>query len=730
MTSPFNVGTPNKFISLSSAAPEPLRGHDGDLKFLSIFALFRRRWKLVFTVAFITILIALPLILGKEVTYSGQARVLYIQSKTFDLAQPRQDIISDKEELEVETQIQRLWSRDMALAVIERFNLDEREEFNPAPEEAGPLGALEDAVRGFLLSQFSSDELEEEDAAADDTNTILLNYYGALSISRQEDIDVVTISFRSEDPELAAAIPNAIAEIDQTRSDERWQAEVKGATEWLDSQIAAAKDQLESTRALLAEMRYRSQLTLENATIDNRDRIRAIQEELDQIARERFDLREPLNAISATNGSPETMVLADEPPTVSNLRKDLQKKQQELDGLLSTFGERYDGIASRRASIEALRSELSGELARYGKSLEARDADLDARARDLEREFSELRTMLETQRLAVPDLGLLIKTSVDQAEAVSKLELHRETLVAQSHISPMRIDILSPATVPMAPSGKSRKSLLLGAAFAGLLLGLTAAAIREMRDHTVRSHEELSYLDQFVPVGFLPKLRRQEKKNLPETIRSRARSPVTEWLSDTVFMIECADDGTFPSSLLVVGTEEAGNRVSEWLAMELIATGRQVLLVDVVAGHHGHGAGRQANADGGQLSRQILHNPETGLARLVLDENFFRDAQTRQSFDDLLFHAHAEGYVTLVDGPSLHDGVAIRIAQHVARTLLVMRWGRTQRPEAELLAGLLGKARIKKVFSLITDVNFRRHRLYGFTDRISLAARGRQKVVR
>ena len=713
MTVPLSVQLQQPATPLTGAAPPPHRLNEQDLGWRTAINLLRRRVRLILLVTLATALLALPLILSVEKTYYGQARLLFAPDKTIDLSgEPAQSATT----LDLPTEIERLVSRDSALAVIDRFKLAEREEFNPDLQPDGPVTRLVDGLRSLFGGATSA----EGDALAEDTmDRVVESFLGSLGVSRQGTTDVVTVGFTSRDPELAAAVPNAIAEIHRTRSTERWQAEIAETLAWLDSRIAADKEQLARSRATLAELRGSTGVASEAASDTTSARLDQLGAQRADIDRERLELRQVLDSIALSEQNPELPAL-NEPDTITAVRRELQGEQRALDALSSTFGDRYEGVTSRKAHLEALRTELATELAGFRHAIEARDAALVQRATDLDAQSSALGADLEKQRLALPEVARLAKVVLDQTEALSLLEYRRQNLVAESQIPRLQLDILSPATVPLGPDGPSRKALLLAAILGGLFLGLTVAGIAELRDGGIRGHEQLGHLGQFLPVGLLPALPDKDRRTLADTIRSRQDTPFAEALRDAVFMIECANGGEFPSSLLVTGSIDTETPVAEWLAAELIASGRKVLLIEAGADADEDPSPPRVGDNEMPLARRIQRDRSGGFSRLALGKDLPRDARGQAAFRELLLRVSSDDTVTIIDGPSLDHGAALRIGQLAQRSLLVLQWGRTSRATAELFAGLLAKVQVVKALTLIVNVDVRRHRRYGFGDRISL----------
>lgn len=698
MTVPLNLTSPKVPLKLSAAAPDPQELTENDFAWLSITGLLKRRLPLILVVMIATALAALPLILTVRTSYSAQARVLLSPSQTVTLTR---DTAERASALDVDTEIERLWSRDMAQAVIDRLGLAQLEEFNARLNPPG-----------LLARWFAKDDPGGPAAAARTEALVRAAFQDALGISRQGTTPVVTLSFKSRDPALAAAVPNTLAEIYAARGETRWSEDVAQAAEWLDRRITADRTRLQATQAALAALRDKAGPVTDEPSA----RLALREGQRSDLARERLDLEDRLAQIAAAEQNPDTRILSDN-TAIEALQGELQNGLREVEAITSTYGEKYDGVASRRARIDSIRSQLSAALGAYRQTIAARVETLAQRDAALETEIAALRRVLDEQHRTEPEIDRLSKVAQDQGAALSLLEYRRQVLAAQGQIAPVHLEVLSPAIVPVHPDGLGRKILLLGSLAAGMMFGLTLAGIAELRDNGVRSHEQLVHLPQLIPAGLLPSVRprtRWFRKGPPPADEADR----TEALRDAIFMIECAAGGVFPSSLLVTGTAEDETAVAQALAQALGASGRRVLLVRSEAAP----APRPPPDPPAPLLRRVVKDAHGGLSWLTIGADLAGSATGREALQELLRQAEAEGLVTILAGPPLHRGDALRLGQLVQGTLLVLHWGRTPRRLVELYAGLLAKARITRTFCLIVEADPVLHRQYGFTDRMSLPA--------
>jgi succinoglycan biosynthesis transport protein ExoP len=185
----------------------------------------RKFWILVPTI--VAFLASLAIVNRLPTRYSGEARVLLENRETVysrPTADTRQDPTIDPEA--VASQVQIVMSKDLALKVIRDMELTKHAEFAP---NANDLSLVK--IVGMLIGLMNdprSIPLEER---------VLQTYYKSLLVFPQGKSRVISIEFQSEDPQLAAAVANKIAEEYLSREELAKRDTSKVTSEWLDKAI-------------------------------------------------------------------------------------------------------------------------------------------------------------------------------------------------------------------------------------------------------------------------------------------------------------------------------------------------------------------------------------------------------------------------------------------------------------------------------------------------------------
>ena len=191
--------------AFGNAAPQPEGG--GGIGQLVDFALgfLRRQYALVLFVTLLALATSVLYLRITPPTYTGRVNVLFGAPKTQFFQQ--QSIMADTpiDLTQLETQLQILRSKAIAVSVINKLRLEEDSDFK-APDRR--FGKFLKRARSWFGAQTSEPEVRTAEGPSDD---IIGAFEDRLSANRVGFSNVIEISYNSSDPERAAQIANAIA---------------------------------------------------------------------------------------------------------------------------------------------------------------------------------------------------------------------------------------------------------------------------------------------------------------------------------------------------------------------------------------------------------------------------------------------------------------------------------------------------------------------------------------
>ena len=195
-------------------------------------------------------------------TYRSEARLLIeTREPTFtsnDRTASREQPVFD--ELGIASQVQVLKSADLIKQVARNMNLHEIEEFDPTAQPS----AVSDIMVLLGLRSNPLDLAPEE--------RVLDEFLKKLVVYQVEKSRVIAIEFTSEDPKLAAAIPNEMAKVYLSLQSGAKLDTNSEASRWLEPEITNLREKVREAEEKVAAYRSSSDLlpTGENGTFSRR----------------------------------------------------------------------------------------------------------------------------------------------------------------------------------------------------------------------------------------------------------------------------------------------------------------------------------------------------------------------------------------------------------------------------------------------------------------------------
>jgi polysaccharide chain length determinant protein (PEP-CTERM system associated) len=339
--------------------------------------------------------------------------------------------------------------------------------------------------------------------------------------------DGFTIQFYHRDPLKAQEVTDRLARlfIDETVKSRAQQ--VEGAVDFLVTQVASARAELESKDAALRRYKEERMGKLPEQLETNLATMQMLQREMQTVEESLLFAREKQEALARGVGRPS--VAARPGSLAQSGTAELGELNQELARLRTRYKDAHPDVESVRARIarlearlaEARRSEapagdgaaadpaiLVGREQLEGAKLEVRK--LEERQRDLQGRIEAIRANVEETPRTEQELATLTrdykKLDENYTALLSKqLEAQMSGRLEQRWKGE-RFRMLDPASLPEKPVFP-KPTLFLGlGAVLGLFVGLGAALVSEYLDPTVKDSEVLQAVQGYPVLASIPHL--------------------------------------------------------------------------------------------------------------------------------------------------------------------------------------------------------------------------------
>lgn len=542
----------------------------------------------------------------------------------------------------------------------------------------------------------------------------------------EDKSDVVQISFNSTDPELAAAVPNRVISIYLDERKENVSGRLDAAEEWIRQRITEQQARADISRD--AARNYQESMDVVSKEDAQEERIKSFLELTGREGKIEESRVEVGAVISALEAADNTSVAAQNivvPDSIAIKQRDLRGQEQDLARLLETYDGNAEAVVELRGEIEESRADLELATKQYLQTMRAKLVALDHEAEAVQSRLVVANEKRIRDALVQTELLRLQKIAEKEQTALDKLENQRRDLAAKAMLPGAELEVLTPATVPLASQGRGRLSYLVGALLAAISAAVTAAFVVEMWDRTVRSFDQIAGMARSIPAGLIPRLARRENS---KTMFSHMPVPMfDEAIRTVVLSLKQSNGGKLPNSIVVTSAHSGDGKslVARSLAMELAAAAIPVLLVDgdLRRGkldtffRSGVMYGLNEFLNGQADFRDIVYHHPSGIDFIPSGKFSLQRRVRPNGLAEIIETAVAAGQIVIFDSaPVLASTDTVHLTALAERTLAIVRWGKTSRRAVEFSLQQMKSSRNSEIVVAINNVNPEKHALYNFSD--------------
>jgi polysaccharide biosynthesis transport protein len=276
----------------------------------------------------------------------------------------------------VSSQIELIKSRDTLLRVIDDLDLRSVPEFNGAGAGPSPLAVI-------------SRMLGRKPAPANVDDTVFNNLLDRLTVIQERDSRIISVLVRSTDPDLAAAIANAIAQAHVARRAGLSLSDTAEASGWLGAEIAKLRVAVTEAETKVANFK------IDNDLFVGTNNTSLLDQQLSTIANQITETQERKSAALSRAALIRGLVERGQPvegvadvrdsATIQQLSQEKARLQGERAQKSATLLPNHPSIQALTAQINELDTQMNLEGRRVADALEAEaeiEGNLEASLRD------------------------------------------------------------------------------------------------------------------------------------------------------------------------------------------------------------------------------------------------------------------------------------------------------------------------------------------------------------
>jgi polysaccharide biosynthesis transport protein len=449
-------------------------------------ATLRKRYRLATIFAasvFVTVAIVT---LGMKPVYESSATIEIDPPGTQAFSLDARGAASDTAEY-LETQAKSLLSTQLALNLIRKLHLDQNPDFVRASKR-----------------RLRPDSPQLDDGGAQLTpseKVALKTFTQGLKVRRDTSSRLITVSFASHNPKIAAEIANSLVkEFIENTHKTQYEA-IMESSAWLSRQLDDIRGKMEQANQELTDFQKMTGIAdvdaNRNASTTVAERMSELERQLAQARADRIQLQAFLER---AHGSPSSLPQIRENPVIQQLSQKLAEARVELAQAQVIYGNNHPTLKKIQSQVNQLQEELHrhqrGTLAELRKSYAAsrsRERLLQEEAKSTTNELKELAHYLALKKQAQTDTDLYNSLYGRIKEA---------GIAASSNSNNIRVvDLARILDHPTRPKVLLNLALgLLGGVFGGVVV----AFIREAFDDKIYTPEDIRSVTGISAISVLP----------------------------------------------------------------------------------------------------------------------------------------------------------------------------------------------------------------------------------
>src|SRR6185312_4063517 len=618
---------------------------------------------------------------------------------------------------------------DLGLLANPDFNpaLDTRKHFKDYVAEILPSSAVNLLLPPGDQSGLSPDEREQRTM----TEAVRRLQANLGVYNDQGRSYTLRISYTSPDPKLAARIVNSIAQQYLTSQLEAKYQKTEEVNRWLQDKLAQLKQRVESSDdAVQAYRRDHNLLTTPTGSSVASQQLNDLNTQLAvaqaDAAQKRGALRQFQSTVKEGIDRAEKLPAVILSQTITALKVQESDAERRLAELQTQFGDKYPAVIRTRQERAAIQARIAAEIQKIVGTMANEAQAADYRVEQLRIDLTKLAANLQRNNQAEVKLQELQREAqANRFLYENMLNRFKETSESQDIQQP-DARVIAKAEVPIHPSFPNRPLFIFMAVLASACLGLALALLGERLDNCFRTGAQIEEYTGVPGIGLVPAISGSARNELirhpsspfsesMRTIRSAIRSAGAERQPRIVLVTSAAPEEGKSITAFSLARASAQAGVStllvdcDWRRPSLhtiMGTRNDLSLLEVFHGKANVEDIIQSDGATGMSfipGRHGVHNPNDVLSSQHM-ENFLKDALDRYEL------------IVLDSPPVMAASDAVVLSRLVDAPLFVVRWGVTPRQVVINATRTLQKAQAKFAGAVVTRVNVKKHRRYGFGD--------------
>ena len=372
----------------------------------------------------------------------------------------------------INTHIKSLQSPTLASEIVAKLKLKDKVEFNT---ELGDVDAMGKALRTIGLGGARPGQSEQD--------RVLEAYFKNLDVYSAKESRFIGLRFTSTDPQLAADIPNALAEAYREQLAGRKVEETKDVQDALLPKIEQLTKEVAAAEVAVEQFRGKSDsfnTGLQKQTL-NEQQLGELTNELSkaQAARSESEARARSAVEMAKGGAGEVLLDVQRSPLIQNLVQQRVRAERQIAEVSATLLPGHPRMQQLNADLAGLKKQIASEVAKIVDGM-GKEAKVNAeREAAIKKRLAELKVTVVNAGPDEAKLKMFVADAKSKRDELERLQAQYNVnkTRAESKAVPVEAKVLSPAYPSSVAVFPKKGAMTAVAALAAFVLGLAVTVL-------------------------------------------------------------------------------------------------------------------------------------------------------------------------------------------------------------------------------------------------------------
>lgn len=376
---------------------------------------------------------------------------------------------------------------------------------------------------GAIKLELNADSLNVDVPLTPEEQSVLAVFMSRLTITPLRKTKLVSISFESPDPVLAANVANAVGEeYINSYLDAKIELTTR-ASLWLNQRLTELKKTLDDSENRLIAFKQDNGLVDVGGSVGrlNEQELLLVTAELAQARSELSSKQSLLREVQSLRGNVDllgSLPAFQADPLVQSVKVDQGQAQRNLDELRNRYGERHPRVVDAKSQLATLEATLEGHVARVVGTV-TKDFQLS------QQRVASIEAKLNVGKNEIQDIGTktfeldALEREVETNRSIYDTFFSRITEAKSADgLEAANARISDHAVPPLRPVKPKKQLIIALAALASLVLSILMALLYEQMDETVKGTNDVEGKLGLKMLGILPLIKGGmfgQKRKLP-----------------------------------------------------------------------------------------------------------------------------------------------------------------------------------------------------------------------